>query len=47
VTRLIIAIAAGIVLGVAAIALTTSLLSSAANGNPSNASLYGTAYGNR
>jgi hypothetical protein len=45
VTRLIIALAVGVVLGVAAVALATSLLSSAANGTPSNASLYN--YGSR
>jgi hypothetical protein len=47
VTRLIIALVVGVILGVAAVAGTSALLSNAANGTPSNASLYGTAYGSR
>lgn len=44
---MIIALVAGVILGLAATAVATGLLSNAANGNPSNASLYGTAYGSR
>jgi hypothetical protein len=44
---LIIALVAGIILGVGAAAVGIQVLSNAANGTPSNASLYGTAYGNR
>jgi hypothetical protein len=43
--RLIIAVVAGLVVGVVAIVLTTSALSNAANGTPSNATLY--VYGDR
>lgn len=43
--RLIIAVVAGLAVGVVAIVLVTNALSSAANGTPSNATLY--AYGNR
>jgi hypothetical protein len=45
VARLIIAIVVGVVIAVGAVALTENLLNSAANGTPSNASLY--QYGNR
>ncbi len=38
--RLIIAVVAGLVIAVAAVVLTTSLLANAANGTPSNGSLY-------
>jgi hypothetical protein len=43
--RLIIAIAAGVVIAVVAVVIVTNVLSSAANGTPSNATLY--VYGNR
>jgi hypothetical protein len=43
--RLIIAIVVGVVIAVGAVALTENLLSGAANGTPSNASLY--QYGTR
>ncbi len=43
--RLIIAVAAGLVVGVVAVVLMTNVLSNAANGTPSNATLY--VYGNR
>ena len=43
--RLIIAVVAGLVVGVVAIVLMTTVLSDAANGTPSNATLY--VYGNR
>jgi hypothetical protein len=45
VSRLILAIVVGIVIAVGAVALTENLLSSAANGTPSNATLY--QYGTR
>jgi hypothetical protein len=45
VLRLIIAIVAGLVIAVAAVAFTENLLSDAANGTPSNSSLY--VYGTR
>ena len=43
--RLIIAVVTGLVVGVVAIVLATNVLSDAANGTPSNATLY--VYGNR
>lgn len=43
--RLIIAIVAGLVIGVAATGFTETLLSNAANGTPSNSSIY--VYGTR
>jgi hypothetical protein len=43
--RLIIAVVTGLALAVVAVILVTSALSSAANGTPSNATLY--AYGSR
>jgi len=43
--RLIIAVVAGLVVGVVAVVLITNVLSDAANGTPSNATLY--VYGNR
>jgi len=43
--RLIIAVVAGLVIGVAAIALVVNVLSSDANGTPSNSTLY--VYGTR
>ena len=43
--RLIIAVVAGLVVGVVAIVLMTNVLSDAANGTPTNATLY--VYGNR
>jgi len=43
--RLIIAVVTGLVVGVVAVVLVTNALSSAANGTPSNATLY--VYGNR
>ena len=43
--RLIIAVVAGLVVGVVAVVLITNGLSDAANGPPSNATLY--VYGNR
>jgi hypothetical protein len=43
--RLIIAVVTGLVVGVVAVVLMTNVLSSAANGTPSNATLY--VYGNR
>ena len=43
--RLIIAIVAGLVIAVAAVAFTENLLSNAANGTPRNSSLY--VYGTR
>ena len=43
--RLIIAVVTGLVVGVVAIVLATNVLSSTANGTPSNATLY--VYGNR
>jgi hypothetical protein len=46
VTRLIIAIVAGLVLGLGATALATNLLSNTANGNPTTQSIY-SGYGNR
>jgi len=45
VSRLIIAIVVGIVIAVGAVAVTENALSSAANGTPTNASLY--QYGTR
>jgi uncharacterized membrane-anchored protein YhcB (DUF1043 family) len=45
VIRLIIAIVAGLVIGVVAVGFTENLLSNAANGTPSNSSLY--VYGTR
>jgi hypothetical protein len=45
VSRLIIAIVAGIVIAIGAVALTENMLNSAANGTPSNSSLYN--YGDR
>ena len=44
-SRLIIAIVVGVVIAIGAVALTESLLNSAATGTPSQASLY--QYGNR
>ena len=43
--RLIIAVVAGLVIAVVAVVLVANVLSSAANGTPSNATLY--VYGNR
>jgi hypothetical protein len=43
--RLLIAVVAGLAIGVVGVVLAASVLSSAANGTPSNASLY--VYGNR
>ncbi len=43
--RLIIAVVAGLVVGVVAVVLVANVLSGAANGTPSNATLY--VYGNR
>ena len=43
--RLIIAVVAGLVVGVVAIVLATNVLSDAANGTPSNSTLY--VYGDR
>jgi hypothetical protein len=43
--RLILAVVVGLVIAVGAVALVENVLSSAANGTPSNASLY--QYGNR
>ena len=45
VIRLIIAIVAGLVIGVVAVGFTENLLSNAANGTPSNSSIY--VYGTR
>jgi hypothetical protein len=45
VARLIVAIVVGVVIAVAAVALTENLLNSAANGTPSQSSLY--QYGDR
>jgi hypothetical protein len=45
VSRLIIAIVVGVVIAIGAVALTESMLNSAANGTPSNSSLY--KYGDR
>jgi hypothetical protein len=45
VIRLIIAIVAGLVVGVAGVAFTENLLANAANGTPSNSSIY--VYGTR
>jgi hypothetical protein len=44
-SRLIIAIVLGVVIAIGAVALTENMLNSAANGTPSQASLY--QYGNR
>lgn len=44
-SRMIIAIVVGVVIAIGAVALTESLLNGAANGTPSQASLY--QYGNR
>jgi hypothetical protein len=44
-TRLIIAVVAGLVIAIGATAIVENVLNSAANGTPSNASLY--QYGNR
>lgn len=44
-SRLIIAIVVGVVIAIGAVALTENLLNSAANGTPSQASLY--QYGSR
>jgi hypothetical protein len=44
-SRLIIAILVGVVIAIGAVALTENLLNTAANGTPSQASLY--QYGNR
>jgi hypothetical protein len=43
--RLIIAVVTGLVVGVVAVVLVTNALADAANGTPSNATLY--VYGNR
>jgi hypothetical protein len=43
--RLLIAVVAGLAIGVVGVVLAANVLSSAANGTPSNASLY--VYGNR
>jgi hypothetical protein len=45
VIRLIIAVVAGLVIAVAAVAVVENVVSNAANGTPSNSSLY--AYGTR
>ncbi len=44
-TRLIVAVVAGLVIAIGAVAIVQNVLSSASNGTPSNASLY--QYGSR
>jgi hypothetical protein len=44
-TRLIIAVVAGVVIAIGAVAITENVLNNAANGTPSNSSLYN--YGDR